>query len=479
MVDNTPPPLVVDLDGTLVHTDMLHESTLRLCRQAPLAALRIPLWMMRGKAFSKQQIAQRTRLDTSLLPYDQTLLSWLHAQRQGGRQLVLCTASDRTIACDVAAHCQLFDEVLASDGGLNLKGEHKARALVQRFGSQGFDYVGDAMADLPVWSAARQGIVTNATQATIDRAQEAGHIAQVLSPRRTSLSSWWGALRVHHWTKNLLLFVALVAAHQIDDLQAWMRLALAFAAFSLCASSVYIANDLLDLEHDRRHPRKRDRPFASGALSIGQGVLLMPLLALAALALAWSVGPAFMVWLCGYLALTWLYSCWLKRLAVVDCLILAGLYMMRVVAGAAAVDVELSFWLLAFSGFLFLSLAFVKRYAELLLPEAAADSKLHGRGYVAADAASIQLFGVAAGYCAVLVLGLYLNSETVVRLYATPELVWGTVPVVLFWISWIWLRASRGEMHDDPLVFAFRDKASLVAAALFGMALVLGSWTFP
>jgi 4-hydroxybenzoate polyprenyltransferase/phosphoserine phosphatase len=480
VVDNTQVPLVVDLDGTLVHTDMLHETTLQLVRSDPMAALRMPLWWLRGKAFAKQQIAQRTRPDARLLPYDQTLLAWLRAQRQGGRTLVLCTASDAAIAHEVAAHCQLFDEVLASDGKVNLKGEHKAQALVRRFGLKGFDYVGDALADLPVWQAARQGVVANASRATTARAQAAGHITQVFPQRHAGWAPWWQALRVHHWTKNLLLFVALLAAHRLTDLQAWLFLAVAFGAFNLCASAVYIANDLLDLQNDRQHPRKRDRPFASGALSIRQGLLLMPWLAVVAFALAWPVGKAFTAWLAGYLVLTTLYSFWLKRVALIDCLTLACLYMLRVIAGAEAAGVELSFWLLAFSGFLFLSLAFVKRYAELLVVtgDVHTTTTVHGRGYVVADASSIQQFGVASGYGAVLVLALYLDSDAVALLYATPALVWATVPVMLCWISWIWLCASRGQMHDDPLVFAFRDKASLLAAALFGLALVLGSWAW-
>lgn len=280
---------------------------------------------------------------------------------------------------------------------------------------------------------------------------------------------------MHHWAKNTLLFVPLIAAHQIADIGAWLVLAMAFVAFSLCASSAYVANDLMDLENDRRHPGKSARPFASGDLPVGHGLLLIPGLALPSLALSIPVGPAFAGWLGAYFVLTWLYSGWLKRVVLLDCLTLAVLHVLRVVAGAAAVGVTLSFWLLAFSGFLFLSLAFVKRYAELHRQGAVGESEVHGRGYVASDAPLVRLFGVVAGYCSVLILALYLRSGAAVRLYPAPQLVWGAVLVTLFWISWMWLRASRGEMHDDPLVFAFRDKTSLACAALFGLALVLGS----
>ena len=238
---------------------------------------------------------------------------------------------------------------------------------------------------------------------------------------------------------------------------------------------MYVANDLMDLESDRQHPRKRTRPFASGALSIKAGVLMVPLLALTSALCAAVVGPAFFGWLSVYFALTWAYTLWLKRIVLVDCLTLAALYMLRVVAGAAAAGMGLSFWLLAFCGFLFLSLAFVKRYAELQLQQAAGKTRAHGRAYYTSDAPLVQALGIAAGYTSVVVLALYLNSEAVMRLYGTPELVWVAVLVMVHWISWIWLRASRAEMHDDPLVFAFKDKTSLVAGALFGASILLGA----
>lgn len=477
--ERMPVPLVVDLDGTLVRTDTLHEAGLQLLRRNPARLLQLGVWLLRGKAALKQRLAQIARVDASLLPYNGTLLAWLQEQRQSGRLLILCTASDQHVARDIAAHCELFDEVIASDGVVNLAGQDKARILVGRFDAKGFDYAGNAPVDAHVWRAARRGVVVNASATTLERARNACDIEQVFPPERAGLATWCRALRVHHWAKNVLLFVALIAAHQINDHHAWLQLAVAFAAFSLCASSVYIANDLIDLEHDRRHPRKRTRPFAAGALPLAQGAMLIPVLALASLALSTLVGAAFAAWLGLYFVLTWLYSFWLKRLVLVDCLTLAALHMLRVIAGAAAAAVPLSFWLLAFSGFLFLSLAFVKRYAELHRQVAAAEPQAHGRGYAASDAPIIQVFGIVCGYCAVLVLAMYLNSDAIVRLYRTPEIVWGAVPVMLFWISSIWLRTSRGEMHDDPLVFALRDKASLVSAALFGLILVLGSVQLP
>jgi len=469
------PPLVVDLDGTLIRTDMLHESALRLFRDDPLGALCIPFWLRRGKAALKRQLALRTQVDAASLPYHGDLLQWLQEQHRNGRQLILCTASDQSLAHTIAAHCGFFSEVMASDGQVNLAGRRKAQALVQRFGRGGFDYVGNSQADIAVWSEARCAIVVGASEALLARARECSTVSQVFPPEKAGVSAWRRMLRMHQWLKNALLFIPLLAAHQLADGQAWLNLLLAFASFSLCASSVYIANDLMDLESDRQHPRKRSRPFASGAMPAPIGVALVPVLALASLLLAGVVGTAFTAWLGVYFVLTWAYSWRLKRVVLVDCLTLAVLYTLRVVAGAAAAGMDLSFWLLAFSGFLFLSLAFVKRYAELQVQQAAGKDKVHGRGYFTSDAPLVQALGIGAGYTAVVVMALYLNSDAVVRMYRNPEMVWAAVPVMVYWISWMWLRAFRGEMHDDPLVFAFKDRASLAAGLVFATVLLMGS----
>lgn len=473
------PPLVVDLDGTLILTDMLHESSLRLLRDAPWGVLAMPLWLLQGKASLKQQIGRRVQLDASALPYNEPFVQWLRAQHAAGRRTVLCTASDRAIADAIALHLGCFDEVMASDGNTNLAGPAKAAALVQAFGERGFDYAGNSHADVAVWKAARSAIVVNASAGVTRQANRQGNISDQFARTPAGIGPWQKALRLHQWLKNLLLFVPLLAAHRVADGTAWADLLLAFLAFSLCASSVYVTNDLLDLESDRKHPRKRLRPFASGALAAWQGVAVVPILALASLVLAWQVGPAFFGWLLVYFAITSAYSLALKRWVLVDCIALAVLYTLRIVAGAAAIDQPLSFWLLAFSGFLFMSLAFVKRYAELMVQQAAGKTQAHGRGYLTSDAPIVQNLGIAAGYTAVVVLALYLNSDTVMVMYRAPELIWAAVPVTVFWVSWMWLRAVRGEMHDDPLVFAFKDRASLLAGALFGLALLAASLGLP
>lgn len=472
-------PLVVDLDGTLIHTDMLHETALKVWREYPLTSLRMPLWLSRGKAALKQQLAHRTHFDAASLPYNETLVEWLLSEKQAGRSLVLCTASDQRIADGIASHLQLFDEVMASDGETNLSGPNKAAALVARFGERGFDYAGNSRKDLPVWAQARKAIVVNAPSGLAQQARTCTEVErefpQPLSSPSAWLWNWIKLIRVHQWLKNLLLFVPMIAAHEFDNPQAWSALLLAFFAFSLCASAVYITNDLLDLESDRLHPRKRLRPMARGFIPAWQGVLGVPLLLTVSALLAWHAGSEFFGWLVVYFVLTCSYSMGLKRLVLIDCLTLAMLYTLRIVAGAAAAGTDLTFWLLTESVFLFLSLAFVKRYAELTQQAPNSAGRVHGRGYYTSDAPLIQALGLTSGYIAVLVLALYLNSAGVSELYRNPLYVWAAIPCMLFWISWMWMQANRGQMHDDPLVFAVKDKASLIAGLGFASALILGA----
>jgi 4-hydroxybenzoate polyprenyltransferase/phosphoserine phosphatase len=497
-------PLIVDLDGTLIHTDMLHESALRVLQDKPFDFLRIPYWLVQGRAAVKQQLARRASFDPASLPYNRELLDWIRLQRAQGRKVILCTAADHAIAASISAYLGIFDEVMASDGVTNLSGVNKAEALEQRFGSGGFDYVGNSRSDLAVWQRARHAIVANASIGLQKQVEQCCKVEKVFVAPSAEFATWRKMLRLHQWMKNILLFVPFFAAHQIANPNTWESLFLAFVSFSLCASSVYIANDMLDLESDRQHPHKKKRPFASGSVQVWIGVVLAPILLCASIVLARFVGGNFLAWLLLYFALTCAYSLGLKRLILVDCLTLAMLYTLRIVAGAAAANMPLSFWLLAFSVFLFLSLAYIKRYAELQLysnrdPNHASSQdsdqntrhdlqrekqqihgqQIHGRGYRIADAPLVQIMGIASGYAAVIVLAFYLNSDKVVRLYRTPEMVWGEVPVTLFWISWMWVQAHRGQMNDDPLIFALKDKASLLAGAAFVAVLIAGTLSWP
>tara|TARA_B100000809_G_scaffold173408_1_gene170644 strand:- start:4613 stop:6049 length:1437 start_codon:yes stop_codon:yes gene_type:complete len=464
--------IAVDLDGTLTLTDTLHEAVLVLARSKPFMLFMLPFWLAKGVAYLKLKVAENSVLDVTTLPYNVPFIDWLKEQKASGKTLVLCTAANKLIARNVCRHFDLFDDFIASDEYTNLKSANKRKALEGKYGEHGYDYAGNSSADLEVWAGAAQAIVVNASATVLAKATKVATVSETFPSANPSLSVWLKALRVHQWLKNLLLFVPLLAAHQFGNFQSLATLTLALISFSLCASSVYVVNDLLDLESDRRHPRKKNRPFASAKLPISLGVAVAPLLIGSSVMLGAIVGADFLVILLLYLLLTTAYSLALKRVVLVDCLTLATLYTLRIIAGAAAVSVRLSFWLLAFSIFIFLSLALVKRYAELKVQIQEGNSSAHGRGYIVSDAPLLQTLGVSSGYISALVMALYVQSEDIVSLYAQPLAIWLVLPILLFWVSWVWLKAERGEMHDDPIVFAAKDKASLVVAALTAVVFV-------
>lgn len=460
-------PLAVDLDGTLILTDLLQESTLKLIKLHPASVFMLPRWLADGKARLKREIANRVSLDVATLPFDGRVLELVRAARAEGRKVVLCTAADARLATAVADHLGLFDEVLASDGVINLAAANKAAALVARFGVHGFDYAGNAMCDVEVWARSREAIVVAAPHKVVAAARAVATVRQEMPRSSSGVKTWIAALRLQQWVKNLLVLLPLLASHEFGDPTLLLAVAVAFVAFGLCASSVYIVNDLMDLESDRHHPRKQSRPFAAGRLSPAAGLAMAAFLLIASFALSILLPPFFMLCLAIYLGLTLSYTFLLKQKMLVDSLCLAGLYTLRVIAGGAAAGVDPGFWLLAFSLFLFLSLAFVKRYSELSILLGKGRHRAHGRDYVSKDLPLIQTMGIVSGYASVLVLALYLNGESIVRLYPQPVLMWFTVPILLYWISRVWVKAHRGEMHDDPVLFALTDRLSLITIALF------------
>lgn len=470
--------LAVDLDGTLTSTDTLHESVLSLARNKPYLLFLLPFWLSQGIAYLKQKVATYSDLDVTTLPYNQPLIDWLTAEKLRGRKIVLSTGANEQIAKAVVSSFSLFDEFIASDSKINLKGARKRIALEERYGIKGYDYVGNSSDDIEVWAGASNAIVVNASENVLAKVSTLASISKIFRPDHAGFAAWLNALRVHQWLKNLLLFVPLLAAHQIGNTQALGLLSIAFLSFSLCASSVYIINDLLDLESDRNHPRKRFRPFASAKLSILHGVVAALLLIAGAFLLGTVAGSNFIIVLAVYFCLTLTYSLGLKRLVMFDCLVLATLYTIRIIAGATVGLVSLSFWLLAFSIFIFLSLALLKRYAELLVQSREGSNGAHGRGYLVSDAPLLQALGVSSGYISTLVIALYLRSENVISLYAQPLAIWLLIPILLFWVSWVWLKSSRGEMHDDPIVFAAKDRTSLFVAAITAVVFVYSATGF-
>lgn len=467
--------LAVDLDGTLTWTDTLYESILALGRNNPLSLFFLPFWLIKGLAFFKFKVAENSELDVTTLPYNMPLIDWLKSERANGKNIVLCTASNKLIAEAVSKHLRLFDDVIASDENTNLKSVNKRRALEDEYGEKGYIYAGNSSADIKVWAGSYKAIVVNATSKIQTKATQVADVSQIFPSETVKFSDLIKALRVHQWVKNMLLFIPFLAAHQYLNVQSLTALALSFISFSLCASSIYIINDLLDLESDRRHLRKRYRPFASAKLSIGLGIAIVPLLVGASFGLGILINKEFLTILMLYFILASAYSLMLKKLLLVDCVTLAILFTARIIAGGAAVLVTPSFWLITFSIFIFLSLAFVKRFAELKIQTQGRNNIIHGRGYQVSDMPLIQTLGISSGYLSVLVMSLYMNSKDVINLYAQPKVIWLALPILLFWISWIWLKASRDEMDDDPIIFAIKDKVSLSAGGLIALVFLYAS----
>ncbi len=395
-------PLCVDLDGTLLRTDTLLEAVLVLLHRSLWHGLQLLAWLFRGRAGFKAEVARRVELDVEHLPVNAQFLDWLREQKALGRRLVLCTASNESVAASVGRHFGLFDEVLASDGGLNLSGHRKGERLAALYGMRGFDYAGNALRDLAVWEFARAAIVVAPTLPLARRLRKVPRVARVFTQPGGRLRSWLRAVRPHQWAKNVLVFVPALAGHVLLQPQVFLQCVTAFVAFGLVASGTYVINDLLDLGADRRHPTKRSRPFANGDLQITEGLAGALLLTGGGLLLGYSMlNGLFLLALCGYVVATLWYSADLKRRAGADILCLAGLYTLRILAGSAATHVPPSFWLLAFSMFLFLSLAAAKRSTELSGLESRSAHQAPGRGYLVSDLPLLRVFTAAGPLAAV------------------------------------------------------------------------------
>ncbi len=458
------PVLVVDLDGTLIRSDTLYESfwfaLSRTWRAIPTALG----GLMAGRAVLKKRLADLATLSADHLPYNEQVLNYIRDWKEGGGQAVLVTAADQSLADRVADHLGIFDEAVGSDGATNLKGPEKARYLQERYAEQGYHYMGDSHADIPVWQGARKAIAVNVSAGLESQVSSMGKDAEILRSPDTG-RSYLSALRPHQWLKNILVFLPIMSAQAYDSITL-IKALLAFAAFSLVSSSGYVFNDLMDLRADRAHPRKSARPFASGRVPISLGTALVPLLLLVGLGLAALAGWATLGIIALYFVLTTLYSLFLKRRAIADICTLAGLYTLRIIAGGLATGLGLSVWLLSFSMFFFFSLAAVKRQAELVDMNARGIKEARRRGYKVDDLPMVSQISVASGFVSVLVMALYINSPGVQQLYSAPWLLWGICLMLLYWISRIVLVTHRGKMHDDPIVYALKDRTSLTCVAI-------------
>ncbi len=461
--DPTTLPLVVDVDGTLLRTDLLHESLVRLLGRRPWMIFPMLGWLFGGKAAFKRKLAEQVELDADHLPVNENVIEHIHLAREQGRPVCLATASDQEMVEPVAARWGPFEGVFASDGQINLRGSAKAEALVEQFGARGYDYLGDAHPDLAVWSRARTALIVAGRRRLRKRLEAEHDQAEVIGTDPSRPWAWLTALRPQQWLKNLLVFVPLLAAHSLDPGQ-WLAGVLAFAAFCLVASAVYLLNDLVDLPHDRAHARKCRRELASGALSIPYALVMAPVLLMIGLGVALWVSAPLAALLLAYLIVTSSYSVVLKRLMLVDVFVLALLYTSRVMAGALATSILPSEWLLAFSGFVFLCLALTKRQSELADARVAGRSRPSGRGYHLDDLPMLSMLATASGFSAVVVLALYISSDQVVALYDQPLWLWPLAGLFLFWIARMLMLGHRGKLLDDPLVFVLKDPVSLVVA---------------
>jgi 4-hydroxybenzoate polyprenyltransferase len=469
-------PLCVDLDGTLIRTDLLWESLFAFAGHSPEKLGLVFGWLLKGKAQLKKKLAESVDLNVAYLPYNATFVEWLVEQRAAGRRLVLATASDEILAHRVAAHLGIFDELLASNGTLNLKGRNKAKVLHQRFGGA-FDYAGNSAADWEIWRECRQIIAVDTSGPLTRRLAKTNRLTDQFHTAKSKTTVWLRALRLHQWIKNILIFLPIIAAHKALDRDRLLPTVIAFFAFSLAASASYLGNDLVDLAADRIHPRKRFRPIAAGDVRIPAAAAASVALFAAGVALAADTGSLIVAALVFAYALTsFTYSMSLKKIALLDVYTLSGLYTARIVVGSAAGRVPLSGWFLSFSIFLFLSLGFAKRAAELhRVIIAHAPPQVPGRGYSATDFLPVMCFGIASAFAAALVLALYMQSAIVQALYRHPQLLWAIFPICLYWLTRVWLLAERGELQEDPISFAVKDRTTWLLLALCGIILKLAA----
>lgn len=467
-------PLCIDCDGTLIATDLLYEAFFLLLKQNPLGLFYLPFWLLKGKVYLKERLSEHVTFRWETLPYRKDVIDLINLARSNNREVVLVTASPLIWAQGIAKYLNCFDKVFATENGINLSGINKAKLLVNNYGQNCFDYAGDSYVDCHVWQQSASIILVSSNLTLYNRlSKKISKKIIVINPKDSSLFDYIRALRLHQWLKNLLVFVPLLAAHKAGSISNLVQIFYAFLAFSTCASAVYLLNDLLDLDSDRQHVRKKLRPFASGAIPLKHGLTLIPVLLAISIALSMLLPNLFLIILIAYFLMTVAYSIRLKKQVIVDVMILAGLYTMRIIAGAAAIQIKPSFWLLAFSIFIFLSLALIKRYSELLITLAANKKEPAGRGYSVDDLPVLMSIGVSTGVCSVLILALYLNTPETYILYKNSIWLWLIPPILLYWTSRMWMKAHRGQVDDDPIIFAAKDWQSLVVLFLTGCIFIL------
>lgn len=462
------PPLITDLDGTILLTDSLYEGLAAVLAKNPGSLFKLPF--IRSRLALKHLVASYAAANASCFPFNEQVIHYLQECRGKGRQLYLATASPLEVADICAQNMGCFKEVFASTQSINLKGKAKAELLCSRFGKGNFDYIGDSLADVPVWACAHKAIVASGNNSVIRAAKAVNDNVVILPVKKPSLKDYARAMRLRQWVKNLLVFLPMLLAHSFTAV-IFLKCLLAFFSLSLCASSIYVVNDVFDLESDRRHPRKKARPFASGAVPLAHAPAMFAACLSLALFSACFLPPVFLLALLVYLGCTISYTAYFKKRLFLDVVILAGLYVLRIVAGAAAIGYFLSNWLLGFAGFFFLGLALFKRAGATNMH--GEDARIPGRAYMGGDQAIIEMMGVCSCFCSVVIVALYIDSLQALRLYANPAWLWLVCPLLLYWCGRLALLTRRGEVSDDPVNFAVTDRVSWLILAILGLTLLL------
>lgn len=466
-------PLCVDLDGSLTTTDTFAEAILFVARRKPYLLALLPIWLLRGKANLKEKMASHTHVAPELLPYNPHVLEYVKRARAEGRKTVLATAAHEQVATAVGEHLGLFDECVASNLTRNLRGKAKAQELTRRYGPLGFDYIGNESSDLPIWQVSRRAIIVGQEGPLATRVRALGKDPVIVAGQPTSFMDWIKQLRTFQWVKNFLIFVpVLLSGH--TDADSIMRCLIAFISFSLMASCIYVVNDLIDLNADRQHPKKKNRPLASGRIALLHGIYLIPVLFMTATVMALYLTLDFTFLLFAYAATSLAYSVRIKQIAIADVLTLAILFTVRLFAGSVAAHVPISAWLLAFSMFFFFSLALIKRTSELVIYlDLGSKEAPRSRGYVFADLPQLSSIGSASGFVSILVIALYINSPDVKLLYPRPQFLWAICPMLIYWLTRCWLLVYRGQMNHDPVVYALKDKSSYFVIGVIALSWVI------
>lgn len=467
-------PLVCDLDETLVKTDCFYEAMALLIKTNPLYLLYFPIWLSKGLPNFKNQVFSRVSLDIANLPYNHEVINFIKNEKAKGRQIVLATATPEYIAIEVNDYLGLFDLVLGTNEKINLKSHNKTKKLNELFGEKGYDYIGDSLADINVWKSADKAYLVAKTNYSKNKILDKVQVEKIIFEYDNFAPFIIKEIRVYQWIKNILLFIPLLLAHKFIDSKSLLDLLIAFFSFNFIASSVYILNDMSDLKSDRLHRSKKYRPFAAGHLRLQYAFILVPLLIFLSLFSALTLlNIKFLFVLLFYFVVTSLYSVILKRIPIIDILVLASLYAIRIIAGSVVAEVYLSPWLLGFTLFFFLSLAIVKRFTELNYLLSENIEKTHGRGYEIRDISMLRVMGITSGFLSIMVLVLYLNSEEVRALYTHPSYLWGVAPLLLYWLMNMWFIAERGNLNDDPVVFAAKNISSYLVMILIAIIMFL------